>query len=212
MTRHKHADLIIQSVQDTTIEWEHKHDSDLSIGWFSGLGEPPWEECNKFRQKPKRHIHQDLIDIAKADPSIKWQYYSNLFERWEDCIPEWTPTGVYRQKTIEQIHQEMMDQAAVDPSIKWQHRLRKAVNEGREQWYDCSVGDPLGWYKNREYRQKPVQAVTIDMWQWAIKYPTHSIKASPTFHACKADAQKYYSEHEIACRIDGSKITVPVKS
>lgn len=100
MTRHIHADHIIAAANDTSIEWECKDATDTdSDAWLpTARNFPKWSVECVYRQKPKPHVHQALIDIANADPSIKWQVKS--FDEWSDMDdhPTWVTSLEYRQK------------------------------------------------------------------------------------------------------------------
>jgi hypothetical protein len=211
MTRHKHADLIIQSVQDTTIEWQCRFPKQI---WHDTLQPwPEWSQFMEYRQKPELHPHQLMIDEAQDDPSIEWQVLSEDGVTWLAAhYPMWHYHCHYQRKLNTHIHQVMIDQAAADPSIKWQHRLRDADIRRGDEWYNCSDEDPISWYITREYRQKPAQAVTIDMWQWALRIKGSVIYACDEYFETAEQLLVSRPGFEIVARIEGSKITIPVKS
>lgn len=104
MTRHIHADLMIQAANDTTIQWDWTYPTEADSGnWFDIPGTPFWEPSLIYRQRPAPHPHQALMDQAKADPSIKWQY-KDITGQWLDvrevCLPLWTTYLEYRQKPV----------------------------------------------------------------------------------------------------------------
>jgi hypothetical protein len=71
MTRHIHADLMIQAANDTRIEWQRmSYDNWANIG---KSGQFTFYPESQYRQRPASHPHQHLIDQAEADPSIQWQ-------------------------------------------------------------------------------------------------------------------------------------------
>jgi hypothetical protein len=54
---------------------------------------------SQYRIKPDPHPHQALMDEAKADPSIEWQYLGSS-NTWRDCCGgcEWFRSSIYRKK------------------------------------------------------------------------------------------------------------------
>ncbi len=55
--------------------------------------------ADKLRMKAKPHPHQKWIDMAKADPELKWQTRDIGDERWEDAgNPLWYTYQEYRPK------------------------------------------------------------------------------------------------------------------
>jgi len=60
----------------------------------------PWEEY-KIEEPVKPHVHQKLMDEAKADPSLEWVGRPlNSDGKWLDCKndPMWLPENEYRKK------------------------------------------------------------------------------------------------------------------
>ena len=109
MTRHIHADMMIQAANDTTILWDRE-------AWQQGGGTvwiptiPTWNEDCKYRQRPAAHPHQAMMDQAAADPSIQWQYKSLIDGDWCDCTvnrPSWQSAYQYRQKPAEVVMVDM---------------------------------------------------------------------------------------------------------
>jgi hypothetical protein len=108
MTRHTHADLIIQAANDTTIEWQRmSYDNWANIG---KSGQFTFYPESQYRQRPTEHPHQAMIDQARADPSIEWQHSSQGSD-WSDCLhlsgPQWHIGFNYRQKPAEVVMVDM---------------------------------------------------------------------------------------------------------
>jgi hypothetical protein len=205
--RHIHADHMIQAANDTSIQWEYLHKMMGKCGqWQKCPSIPEWTiEC-EYRQKPSPHPHQAMMDQAKADPSIEWEYRLGG-SSWQECASRgaaWDEDTEYRQRPTEHPHQAMIDQAAADPSIEWQ--FQNSIGLGL--WLDCKPRHE--WFPTCEYRQKPAEPKMVDMWQWAMMLPyTKKIVAS-SFHATEDDVYTEYDRAApILCRIEGSKISVP---
>lgn len=113
MTRHIHADLMLQAANDTTIQWDWTYPTEADSGnWFDIPGTPFWEPSLIYRQRPIPHSHQALIDQAKADPSIKWQWKPDVtddYQGWQDCgnTPSFYKDNEYRQKPAELVMVDM---------------------------------------------------------------------------------------------------------
>jgi hypothetical protein len=149
-----------------------------------------------------RHIHADHIITAANDTSIEWQVRLRGMDWMPKSTPSWTAELEYRQKPAPHPHQALIDQAAADPSIEWQILSTDGVT-----WMNVVPG----WAVGCQYRQKPKR---VDMWQWAVaclSVPTYIVRPSSAYFTNADEAKSYYGgEHEILCRIEGSKISVEV--
>lgn len=153
MTRHIHADLMIQAANDTTIRWQ----VNLNGEWENvNNAQVSWSFAHQYRQRPAAHPHQALMDIAKADPSIEWEY--------------------------------------------------QFLANGR--WYACVINEQELWVPEYQYRQKPAEPKMVDLWQWAVS-DRGLIYSTQHFYHDEAELVGVCNPHQIICRIEGSKITVP---
>lgn len=99
MTRHIHADHMIAAANDMSIEWQRM--SDINKDWANvgKSGDFTFYPESQYRQRPAPHPHQAMIDQAKADPSIEWQY-EDVAGNWLDTVlkPTIDSPNEYRQK------------------------------------------------------------------------------------------------------------------
>lgn len=199
MTRHIHADLMIQAANDTSIEWQYK--SPELNNWSDCVdGIPAWNPKSEYRQKPTPHPHQSLMDQAKADPSIEWEWRHEN-SKWHSCFsaPSWEEYFEYRQKPVPHPHQAMMDIAKADPSIQWQ-----VLNPISRKWMLAGKY----FMKNSQYRQTPKM---VDLYQWAIRFDIDSpVFGSDEYAETEKEILSIWTNHEVLCRIEGSKISVEV--
>jgi hypothetical protein len=101
------------------------------------------------------------------------------------------------------IHADNICIAANDTSIEWQRMSNKS-------WANVGKSGSFTFFPDSQYRQKPAEPVMVDMWQWAIRHGSDLPPwATANYFSCKEDIEKVFPEHEIVCRIEGSKITVP---
>jgi hypothetical protein len=96
--RHIHADLMHRIAEDTSL----KVFCEEPDGSWTYVQIPAWypHQEYKIEEPVKPHVHQALIDEAKADPSIEWQYRDDASMSWEDCslVPSWMKDTEYRKK------------------------------------------------------------------------------------------------------------------
>jgi len=219
MARHVHAENIIIAANDTSIEWEVMATLD---DWIDVGNYPTWREDLEYRQKQVAHLHQSLIDQAKADPSIqwqlKWQHASDAGERWIDVKPLWSLGCQYRQKPEASqetnVHQQFIDMKNADPSIKFQLYVpRSGITNLGDVWHNTGV-PPTMWSQSDTYRVKPTDVI-VTVYHWAVKLVHKGIpELSSTaymFETLEA-AQKYAIEKihpsaKVLGRIEGSEFT-----
>ena len=90
---------MIEFANDPSIEFEYF--SKVLNQWCSCESNPTFVCTVKYRKKPTPHIHQALIDEAKADPNIEWEgRLRDSASKWLDCRnnPMWLPKHEYRKK------------------------------------------------------------------------------------------------------------------
>jgi hypothetical protein len=209
--RHIHADHMIASANDTTIEWQYKL-PEFSIWQYISPKPSIWNDCvdgipawhpeSEYRQRPAPNPHQAMMDQAEADPSIQWQLLSSDEVTWRDVSPSWIGAIQYRQKPAPHPHQALIDQAWADHSIEWQHS-----SQGSD-WSDCLHLSGPQWHIGFNYRQKPTEPKMVEMWQWAVR-DRGLIYSTQHFYRNEAELVGVCNPHQIICRIEGSKITVP---
>lgn len=94
---HIHAEVIKAWADGAEIEW-YSYPLKQWIPVQSTC--PSWDEHERYRVKPKRHIHQDLMDAYAAGAKIQRLY---IFGRMEQSkyIPEWRDD--YNPKWLENV-------------------------------------------------------------------------------------------------------------